>query len=109
MKKDEQALRELIKDLIPASRVDYTLELLKSTAAEAYDRGFRERTSVRGYSMGFKAGRREGYRQGAIDELKNVQLEHGNYSTQTWIKGKAVTILNRIAELQAQTGKGTNE
>lgn len=37
-----------------------------------------------------------------IDELSSVQLEHGRYSTQTFVDGVPMTIENRIAQLKAQ-------
>jgi hypothetical protein len=35
-----------------------------------------------------------------IGELSNVQLEHGNYMTQTFVNGQSMTIEERIADLR---------
>lgn len=39
-----------------------------------------------------------------IEELTHVQLEHGNYVTQTWFRLKAYTIKERIEQLTKQLG-----
>lgn len=36
------------------------------------------------------------------DELAHVQLEHGHYVTQTFVKGSAMTLQERIAELDKE-------
>lgn len=38
------------------------------------------------------------------EELTHVQLEHGNYVTQTWFRLKAYTIKERIEQLTKQLG-----
>lgn len=38
--------------------------------------------------------------QAQIDELGHVQLDHGNYITQTFVNGRAMTIENRILQLK---------
>lgn len=42
-----------------------------------------------------------------INELSNVQLEYGRYIGQTFINGQAMTIEERLADLQSQLTKSS--
>ena|SRR3990167_4697171 len=52
----------------------------------------------------------EGFcKKARIDELGSVQLEYGHYLAQTFVNGQAMTIMERIADLEAKEKKKQKE
>lgn len=41
---------------------------------------------------------------GKIEELSNIQLEHGNYVTQIYVNGQAMSVIDRINSLRGEMG-----